>query len=215
MADFNKAHQFVVDREGGYQNHPDDTGNYTSDGTLIGTNWGISADTLSTYLGRTATESEMKNLSFDLAMEIYRDGYWNKINGDDIENQSVALLIYDGSVNHGRGAMRQVVGSAMRDLDVSIEDEVVFEKAGIDKLNKKNQEKLFNLIWKGREARYLAGQDVFKEGHLDRISKIKFSKGGMPLWAKIGISMAIVSVVALSIYGIAKVSKTKRINTIE
>ena len=85
----------------------------------------------------------------------------------------------------------------------------------IDKLNKQNQEKLFNLIWKGREARYLAGQDVFKEGHLDRINKIKFSKGGMPLWAKIGISMAIVGVVALSIYGIAKVSKTKRINTIE
>jgi len=57
MADFNQAVQKIIDVEGGYQNHPDDEGNYnayTADGEfvpygsrkgrtlLVGTRWGIS-----------------------------------------------------------------------------------------------------------------------------------------------------------------------------
>ena len=64
MADFNKAHKYIIQEEGGYQDMPNDTGNYT-DGVLIGTNYGISADTLKSFLGRTPTKDEMKNLSFD------------------------------------------------------------------------------------------------------------------------------------------------------
>jgi lysozyme family protein len=134
MANFDKAHTYIVKEEGGYQELPNDTGNY-SDGILIGTNYGISADTLKSYLGRTPSRDEMKNLSFDDAVIIYIQNYWNKILGDKIKNQSVALIIYDGSVNHGRGAMRTVVGNAMRNLNSDISNDYVFTEAGIKKLN--------------------------------------------------------------------------------
>ena len=111
MANFDKAHKYIVEEEGGYQDLANDTGNY-SDGLLIGTNYGISADTLKSYLKRTPSRQDMESLSFDDAVLIYIQMYWNKILGDEIKNQSVALLIYDGSVNQGRGAMRSVVGNA-------------------------------------------------------------------------------------------------------
>jgi len=54
MANFDKAHKYIVEEEGGYQDLANDTGNY-SDGLLIGTNYGISADTLKSYLKRCSS----------------------------------------------------------------------------------------------------------------------------------------------------------------
>lgn len=202
MANFDDAHKFVVAEEGGYQDMPNDTGNYT-DGILIGTNYGISADTLKSYLGRTPSKSEMENLSFDDAVLIYIQMYWNRILGDEIKNQSVALLIYDGAVNQGKGAMKTVVGNAMRNGGSSISNDYVFTKSGIEKLNKLNQEKLFSDIYMGRRARYENGQAAFKAGHLKRLSGIKFSQvNKMPTWAIISISVGVVSLLTLAAYKI-------------
>ena len=205
MADFIPAHQFVIQEEGGYQDLPTDTGNYV-DGNLIGTNYGISAPTLKSFLGRTPTKEEMQNLSFDDSVLIYIQNYWNKIYGDDYKNDSVALLIYDGSVNQGRGAMRGIVGSCLRSIGVNISDDNVFTKAGIREINKVNQEKLFNCVFEGRKNRYYRGQKQFMAGHLKRLSKIKFSKEKkkFPTWAIITISLGVASLLSLSIYSIVK-----------
>ena len=211
MANFIPAHNFVIAEEGGYQDLTSDSGNYV-DGQLIGTNYGISAPVLKTFLGRTPTKSEMENLSFDDSVLIYIKNYWKKIYGDDIENESVALVIYDGTVNQGRGALRGIVGPCMRSLGVKITNEDVFSKRGIDKLNKiKDQEKLFNCIWKGRKDRYVAGSGEFKTGHLNRLSKIKFSnkKRRFPTWAIITISVGVVSLLSLSIYTLTKKQNTR------
>lgn len=204
MADFNKAHKYIVKEEGGYQDMPNDSGNYT-DGLLIGTNYGISADTLKSYLGRTPSKDDMKNLSFNDAVIIYIQNYWSKILGDKIKNQSVALLIYDGSVNQGRGAMRSVVGNAMKNLNADISDDKVFSEAGIKKLNSLNQKKLFQEIYNGRKKRYENGQLAFRAGHLKRLSGIKFySNAKLPTWAIISISLGVVSLLTLSAYKIYK-----------
>tara|TARA_B110000902_G_C14265519_1_gene571248 strand:+ start:1195 stop:1812 length:618 start_codon:yes stop_codon:yes gene_type:complete len=204
MANFDKAHTYIVKEEGGYQELPNDTGNY-SDGILIGTNYGISADTLKSYLGRTPSRDEMKNLSFDDAVIIYIQNYWNKILGDKIKNQSVALIIYDGSVNHGRGAMRTVVGNAMRNLNSDISNDYVFTEAGIKKLNSLNQKKLFQEIYNGRKKRYESGQLAFRTGHLKRLNGIVFYEGKkLPTWAIISISLGVVSLLTLSAYKIYK-----------
>jgi lysozyme family protein len=204
MADFDKAHKYIIKEEGGYQDMPNDTGNYT-DGVLIGTNYGISADTLKSFLGRTPTKDEMENLSFDDAVIIYIQRYWSKILGDRIKNQSVALLIYDGSVNQGRGAMRSVVGNAMRNLNANISDDKVFSEAGIKKLNSLNQQKLFEEIYNGRKKRYEKGQVAFRAGHLKRLSGITFNGNSkLPTWAIISISLGVVSLLTLSAYRIYK-----------
>ena len=207
MAKFIPIHQFVINEEGGYQDLTSDTGNYV-DGVLIGTNYGISAPTLKSFLGRTPSKSDMENLSFEDSVLIYIQNYWNKINGDDIKNSSVALLIYDGSVNQGRGAMRGIIGKCMRALGSSISDSDVFTKAGIDKLNKLNQEQLFNCIYQGRKTRYEAGQSEFKQGHLRRLSKIKFERDRkFPTWAIVSISVGVVSLITFSIYQLTKNKK--------
>ena len=208
MANFDKAHKYIVEEEGGYQDLTNDTGNY-SDGLLIGTNYGISADTLKTYLGRTPSREEMKNLSFEDAVLIYVRMYWNRILGDDIKNQSVALLIYDGSVNQGRGAMRSVVGNAMRNLNSNIQDNsIVFTPYGIEKLNSLNQEKLFKEIYNGRKKRYESGNLAFRKGHLNRFSGLVFyEQKKLPTWAIISISLGVVSLLTLSAYNIYKKQK--------
>jgi len=134
--------------------------------------------------------------------------YWNKILGDEIKNQSVALLIYDGSVNQGRGAMRSVVGNAMRNLNSNISDGFVFTTSGIKQLNSLNQKKLFEEIYNGRKKRYENGQLEFRTGHLKRLNGIVFiEKQKLPTWAIISISVGILSLLTLSAYRIYKKTK--------
>ena len=204
MAEFIPIHNFVIKEEGGYQDMPSDTGNYV-DGVLVGTNYGISAPVLKSYLGRTPSKEDMKNLSFDDSVLIYIKNYWNKILGDDIKNESVALIIYDGSVNHGRGAMKTIVSSCLKNLGKDIDRDNVFTKAGIETLNKLNQEKLFNCIFEGRKSRYENGSGSFLSGHLKRLNNIKFETNKrFPTWAIISISVGVVALLTLSIYQLTK-----------
>jgi lysozyme family protein len=204
MAEFIPIHNFVIKEEGGYQDMPSDTGNYV-DGVLVGTNYGISAPVLKSYLGRTPSKEDMKNLSFDDSVLIYIKNYWNKILGDDIKNESVALIIYDGSVNHGRGAMKTIVSSCLKNLGKDIDRDNVFTKAGIETLNKLNQEKLFNCIFEERKSRYENGSGSFLSGHLKRLNNIKFETNKrFPTWAIISISVGVVALLTLSIYQLTK-----------
>ena len=116
MANFGKAQKIVGINEGGYQCDPRDDGNYYN-GNLIGTNWGIAAPTLASYIGRTPTKTEMMNLPKETATSILQINYWAKNNFDLINNQSVATLIYDGCVNHGTNGMRFLIEKALRSLN--------------------------------------------------------------------------------------------------
>jgi lysozyme family protein len=118
-ADFTKA-SVVIDRmEGGYSTVKNDKGNYLNEAdynarrNFIGTNWGISAPTLASWRGRAVTQSEMKALTYDEALKIYKKWYWDEIGGDKILNDSVAFILYDSAVNQGVGGMRKVYKSAV------------------------------------------------------------------------------------------------------
>ena len=194
MANFLDAHVYIAESEGGFQQMTSDSGNYV-DGVLMGTNYGISAPTLQSYLGRTPTMEDMKNLTYQEAVSIYIEMYWNKIFGNEIKNQSVALLIYDGSVNQGKGAMRTIVGQSMRELGSYINNSDVFTNEGINQLNSLDQEKLFFKIYNGRKLRYEGGQEVFIQGHLNRLRGIKFSKN------KPSVNLVIIFAVLIVILG--------------
>lgn len=112
MANFQIAYNLVAAAEGGYQQHPADTGNYNSLGQLVGTNWGVSATKYEDIIGRPPTVADMRNLTATQAREIFRRDEWTKIKGDDIISQAVANIFFDGAVNHGRGIhlMQEVLG---------------------------------------------------------------------------------------------------------
>lgn len=134
MADFSISYNLTSKSEGGYTNHPDDNGNWTGGqkgvGTLVGTNLGISAPVLKDFLKRGIVVSDMKNLTKDVAMLIYKKNYWDRMRGDEILVQRVANIIYDDCVNTGPSS---AIKKAQKILGVDLTGTMTTDT--LDKLN--------------------------------------------------------------------------------
>lgn len=93
--------------EGGYTRHKLDRGNWFK-GRLIGTNHGISAPVLASWLGRIPTMREMVNLSKATADRIYKARYWDSVRGNDLP-KGVDYAVWDYGVNSGpRRAIKEL-----------------------------------------------------------------------------------------------------------
>lgn len=107
MDNYQYALEKTLRWEGGYQDSPNDPGNFNSAGENIGTNLGISAPMLETYLARRPSRQDMLSLTHETAGEIYRRYYWQEIRAGEILNADLAALLFDMAVNHGpRSAVR-------------------------------------------------------------------------------------------------------------
>lgn len=101
MADFESFFPTLLSHEGGFVNHPNDPGGATNKGITFAT---FKANAKA--LGIEPTLENLKSLTDDQAMAIYRARYWNAIRGDEIEDQAVAEQIFDFYVNAGRNAIK-------------------------------------------------------------------------------------------------------------
>ena len=174
MATFEKSQKIVGINEGGYQNDPQDDGNWYM-GLLIGTNLGIAAPTLADYLGRTPAVHEMKNLSRSTAELILKHNFWTKNNFDLLKNQSVATMLYDGAVNHGVSGMRLLAEKALTRLKRKLIYYKVFTTEGIALMNKQNQKELFYALKTARANRYKASpKKKYIAGWLNRLERINY-----------------------------------------
>ena len=117
----------------------------------------------------------MENLSYETALDIFENQYWNAQNLGLLINQSIANILYDGCVNQGQGAMANVLEEAATKLGAEIEGNV-FSEENISIINKLDQEKLFQVIKEIREEMYRNNDrfDDFGDGWLDRLSRIEF-----------------------------------------
>ncbi|MNJ85719.1 hypothetical protein D3C87_31980 [compost metagenome] len=175
MASFEKSQKIVGLSEGGYQNDPEDDGNWYL-GQLIGTNYGIAAPTFAGFLGRTPTVAEMKNLSRATAELILKRNFWDKNNFGKLHNQSVATMLYDGAVNHGVNGMRILAEKALSRLKHPLVYYKVFTTEGIELMNKLNQKDLFYALKEVRANRYKASpKKKYINGWLNRLERIKYS----------------------------------------
>ncbi len=86
IENFNKAISFVLTWEGGYSDNPQDTGGET--------HWGISK--------RSYPDCDIKNLTKEQAIEIYRKDYWNVMNCDSLP-YPLDVVCMDTAVNMGVG----------------------------------------------------------------------------------------------------------------
>ena len=178
MADFSQAQSFVKVAEGGYTNNPNDNGNWTGgkvgSGTLIGTNHGISAPVLSSWLGRTASVSDMKNLSYQTALQIYKRNYWDALNLDKVNNQSVALLIYDSGVNIGTSWVKTATVDSLNTVGKSVSKSDSWSTL-VSKINQSDQQKFYNALWNKRKQKYDSmSSSPFYEGWMNRINRLAF-----------------------------------------
>lgn len=82
----------IIRREGGFVDHPADRGGPTR--------YGITHKTLARYLGREVTRDDVRQLSRELATEIYRRAYYLEPRIDALPSSARAFL-FDSAVNHG------------------------------------------------------------------------------------------------------------------
>lgn len=133
------------------------------------TKFGITQNTLSTFLGRSASKDEVKNLTLEKAGEIYRKKYWNTIQGDKLP-EGVALMMFDGSVNHGTKIMVEFL---QRILKINVDGD--FGNKTLEAVN--NFENYFNLVLSLsnlRRDRYKNHEDFdrFGKGWINRLNDI-------------------------------------------
>lgn len=96
MNDFNKAVEFVLKHEGGYVNDPNDAGGETK--------FGISK--------RAYPNVDIKNLTREQAIEIYRRDYWNQL--PEGLPAVIHCVLFDCAVNAGIGRALRILQSAIK-----------------------------------------------------------------------------------------------------
>ncbi|SDM21409.1 glycoside hydrolase family 108 protein [Halarsenatibacter silvermanii] len=97
---FNEAIEIVLKHEGGFSDHPNDTGGATRYG-------------ITERVARGAGyEGDMKELPLDTAKDIYRQNYWDRMRLDEIEDGRLRLLLMDTGVNMGVGTAGRILQRA-------------------------------------------------------------------------------------------------------
>lgn len=82
----------LFDDEGGYCNDAHDPGGATK--------WGITWRDLQAWLGRKVTTQDVRNITQDLAAQIYKAKYWTVVHGDELPS-GVDYMVFDYGVNSG------------------------------------------------------------------------------------------------------------------
>lgn len=91
---FEQCFALMLKSEGGYTNNPRDPGGMT--------NLGVTHIDWAKWAGHEPTESEMRSLTPQMVMPLYKAWYWDKICGDDLP-YGVDYAVYDYGVNSGIG----------------------------------------------------------------------------------------------------------------
>ncbi len=181
MAQFQTAYDIVRRHEGGFQKMPEDSGNYNSRGQLVGTNWGINAQVYENYLKRPPTEQDMRAMPRPTALVIFKQLYWDRIKGDEIRDQQVANILFDGHVNHGRWGIQMMQGV------LGLTRDGIVGPMTLSAINRANPFTLFNAYKKARIAGYhdlvrrRPKDQRFLKGWLIRINSFVYRGGGLML----------------------------------
>jgi lysozyme family protein len=96
MSDYERALAFVLEREGGYSDHPSDPGGAT--------NHGITQSTYDFWRSRSGeAEASVEVITVEEVGEIYRAAYW--AGAAESQPWPVSLVVFDSRVQHGRWAL--------------------------------------------------------------------------------------------------------------
>lgn len=127
MADFEKAIKKVLRWEGGYVFHPADPGGETNFGITDRLD-GI-VDGLIDVDGDGIGDVKVRMLTEAQARIIYKREFWDKMLGDQVHDQQVAEIIFDGFVNMAKNGIR------VAQLAVGVKADGVLGKNTLNALN--------------------------------------------------------------------------------
>jgi lysozyme family protein len=144
MADFNQAFQKVLRDEGGFKltDIPGDRGGMTYAGIARKANpewagWNL------------VDHKEFGEILTEMVRKFYKSGYWDRIRGDDIANQSVAENIFNFGVNTGVG-----VAAKLAQLIVGVAPDGIIGQKTVEKLNTVDPEAFKKAYALAKIARY-------------------------------------------------------------
>lgn len=158
---------FILSWEGGYSCTPGDRGGAT--------NKGVTLATFRKVFGNDKTVTDLKSITDEQWMYIFRSYYWDKWKADGIKSQSIANLIVDWYWTSGVYGIKL----PQKILGVTI-DGIVGPKTLAAINNYPNEKELFLKLWKEREdffKRIARGaQKKFLKGWLNRLKGIQYGK---------------------------------------
>lgn len=113
MANYKNAIPIVVRSEGGVSKDPTDTASRwpVPDGTGNHTNKGVTWQTFSSLagkLGYVATPALFYAMPQNIWEKIFKNQYWDKIGGDALKSDAVAILLADWSFGSGSYAVKNL-----------------------------------------------------------------------------------------------------------
>ena len=140
------------------------------------TNMGITLKTFRQVYGADATVEQLKNITADQWLYIFRQEYWNRWCADQINNQSVANILVDWLWCSGNVAIKTPQGI----LHVTADG--IVGPATLAALNAQNQDNIFHQIQCARLnfidsiVKQDHSQGRFIRGWKNRINALKFEQ---------------------------------------
>jgi lysozyme family protein len=136
----------------------DDSGNWSSGkkdvGTFIGSKGGITWNSYKAVTGKMPTAQDIKNLTKqEIFTKFYKGMYWREMQGDRINDQKVAELIFDWMVQRHGTCILLIALDVLKygkEKAVSIQDRLKFTDEMIDDINGSNPESIYASIWLAR-----------------------------------------------------------------
>lgn len=168
MAEFVKYAPKLISFEGGYVWHPEDKGGPTC--------CGVTLKTFQQYYGKDKTKEDLRDMKHSQWRHIMKDGYWDKVKGDKIDNQSLAEIIADWCVNSGAVSIRKVQRL------LGCEADGIVGPITLSLINTADAESLHDRIWKARQQHYIdivkkdPSQKKFMNGWMNRLNQFKYEE---------------------------------------
>jgi lysozyme family protein len=167
MADAEKLKPIILKWEGGFSNKKSDRGGAT--------NKGITLTTFRSFYGSQKSVTDLKDITDEQWMNIFKTGYWNKFLADNIDSQSIANICVDWA--WGSGA-KTAVKKVQEILGVTVDG--ITGNQTLSAINKADAKTLFQKIWKRRKTFFEnivkndPTQKVNLKGWLNRLNDFKF-----------------------------------------
>lgn len=103
---------FILKNEGGYVDNPADPGGAT--------NLGCTKAVWEQYIGRSVTKDDIKALTPNDVMPLYKAKYWDTIKGDDLP-EGVDYAVFDFAINSGPSRAAKALQSV---LSVTVDGQI-------------------------------------------------------------------------------------------
>ena len=134
MANFDVFLPLVLRFEGGYVDDPTDPGGETNKGITMATFQQCSQE----LLGLDPTSENLRGLTDAQAGIIYRNLYWDKMDGDEIQLQDLANIVCDFYVNAGTRATL-LLQHLLNNMGADVVEDGAIGPASIQALNSLDQ----------------------------------------------------------------------------